>query len=283
MTLTIETLNRGTVQNDGTGDTLYDAAGKINTNFSATKTAVESLQSGKLDASAYVQHFKGVYTSLSALQAAYPTAIAGDYTQVDTGSGTHLVTYAYDVQDGWVLSNASGSGAANTDQLTEGSTNLYFTAQRAIGSVLTGFVAGSGTVSASDTVLSAIQKLAGTVAQGYTDIYSAIGTWTKAQVTTPVALTSTAGAVAIDLSQSNEFYHLLTENTTLSLPTNIVAGQAFNIVIEQDATTARTLSFNAVFKCGTGITVDATLGSITVLACHVAKTNHIKARAIKEA
>ena len=42
--------------------------------------------------------------------------------------------------------------------------NLYFTPARAIASTLTGFSSGSGTVSASDTVLEAIQKLDGNVA-----------------------------------------------------------------------------------------------------------------------
>jgi hypothetical protein len=35
MTLTITPINRGTVPNDGTGDTAYDAAGKINDNFTS--------------------------------------------------------------------------------------------------------------------------------------------------------------------------------------------------------------------------------------------------------
>ncbi|NBZ88132.1 DUF2793 domain-containing protein [Stagnihabitans tardus] len=51
-------------------------------------------------------------------------------------------------------------GPGNTDQLTEGSTNLYFTAPRTLGTALTGFVAaGSRTaITASDTVLTALQK-----------------------------------------------------------------------------------------------------------------------------
>lgn len=40
---TIQTINRGTVPNDQTGDTLYDAGGKINDNF-------EELDSAKLEA-----------------------------------------------------------------------------------------------------------------------------------------------------------------------------------------------------------------------------------------
>ena len=56
------------------------------------------------------------------------------------------------------------SGPADTDALAEGSTNLYFTEARAIGSVITGFVSGSGTVAATDTILEAIQKLDGNIA-----------------------------------------------------------------------------------------------------------------------
>lgn len=52
----------------------------------------------------------------------------------------------------------------STDSVTEGSTNLYFTAARAIGSILTGFTAGAGTVSATDTILQAIQKIVGNIA-----------------------------------------------------------------------------------------------------------------------
>jgi len=43
-------------------------------------------------------------------------------------------------------------------------TNLYFTNARAIGSTLTGYTSGAGTITSSDTVLSAIQKLNGNTA-----------------------------------------------------------------------------------------------------------------------
>ena len=55
------------------------------------------------------------------------------------------------------------SGDYDTSQVTE-SDNLYFTAARAIASTLTGFVSGAGTVSDSDSILSAIQKLVGNLA-----------------------------------------------------------------------------------------------------------------------
>lgn len=53
------------------------------------------------------------------------------------------------------------SGDYNTDLVTEGSVNLYYTNARAISSTLTGFTSTTGTISASDTVLSAIEKLYG--------------------------------------------------------------------------------------------------------------------------
>lgn len=50
------------------------------------------------------------------------------------------------------------SGDYNSSQVTE-NTNLYFTNTRAIGATLTGYTATNGTISATDTILQAIQKL----------------------------------------------------------------------------------------------------------------------------
>jgi hypothetical protein len=53
-------------------------------------------------------------------------------------------------------------GDYNTSQVTE-NTNLYFTNARSISSILTGYVSGAGTISATDSILSAIQKLNGNI------------------------------------------------------------------------------------------------------------------------
>jgi hypothetical protein len=67
-------------------------------------------------------------------------------------------------------------GTKTTANLTEGS-NLYYTNARGIGSVLTGYVSGAGTVSATDTILQAIQKLNGNIlaAAGVTSVFGRIG------------------------------------------------------------------------------------------------------------
>ena len=140
--------------------------------------------------------FKGLYASLAALEAAHPTAGAGDYADVDAGVGSDTLRYVWDVDDAQWIGSGSGTpltaaqiktlyesnadtnaftdsekskldgvaaGAtanANTDSLAEGSTNLYHTAARVRAVVLTGLSLAVGTaVAATDTVLEAFGKL----------------------------------------------------------------------------------------------------------------------------
>jgi len=140
--------------------TILDISGVTTSTISSISSDISTLFSTKLDSSAYVQHFKGVFTTLGALTTAFPTASAGDYAQVDPGTGTNLETYSYDLAEGWVKSNATGSGAANTDALPEGSTNLYFTENRVRGSLLTGLNTSlTGTLTSTDSIIIAFGKI----------------------------------------------------------------------------------------------------------------------------
>jgi hypothetical protein len=132
--------------------------------------ALAAALAAKLDVSAYNDRYKGKYTTLLALQTAYPTASPGDYAQVDPGAGSDVQNYNWDDEEGWIL-GGDGSGATNTDQLPEGSSNLYFTAARVRAVVLTGLsLATNAAISATDTVLSALGKLQAQI----TDIYTLI-------------------------------------------------------------------------------------------------------------
>ncbi|MCY1288429.1 hypothetical protein D9M70_374690 [compost metagenome] len=141
-------------------------------------------------------HFKGVFASLAALESALPTAVAGDYADVDAGVGSDTERYIWDISDeAWVL---SGSGAPltaaqikelyesnpdtnaysdaeqaklaaieagatannNTDELPEGASNLYHTAARVRDVMLTGLsLATNAAITAADSVLSALGRL----------------------------------------------------------------------------------------------------------------------------
>jgi hypothetical protein len=96
-----------------------------------TKSEADVLLANKLDASAYNQHFKGVYLTEAALNAAHPTASIGDYAQVNETGATDVVNYNWDAEENiWVKNAVAGSGATNTDALPEGASNLYFTVAR---------------------------------------------------------------------------------------------------------------------------------------------------------
>jgi hypothetical protein len=54
-------------------------------------------------------YYKGLYASLAALQAAYPSASAGDYADVDLGVGESVQRYLWDNDDDdWVLGSGVG-------------------------------------------------------------------------------------------------------------------------------------------------------------------------------
>ena len=151
----------------GDADTLNGQAGSYylnRSNHTGTQaiSTIDNLQDAldlKLDAADYNDRFLGLYASLFDLQAAHPTASAGDYAQVDLGIGTDVIIYAWDVDDAkWA---AVGSSAiANTDALPEGSSNLYHTSQRVRDTSLSGLsLLSSLAITAADSVLSAFGKL----------------------------------------------------------------------------------------------------------------------------
>lgn len=74
------------------------------------------------------------------------------------------------------------SGDYNTSLVTE-LTNLYFTNARAIAATLTGFSASPGTVTSSDSILTAIQKLAGNAASYLTNITGLVTAGTNVTIT----------------------------------------------------------------------------------------------------
>ena len=64
---------------------------------------------------------------------------------------------------------------------------------------------------------------------------------------TQQALTSSSNAVAWDAAQVANAYHVTTENTTFSAPSNAVEGAIISVEIAQGGT-ARTIAWNTVFE-----------------------------------
>jgi hypothetical protein len=84
---------------------------------------------------------------------------------------------------------------------------------------------------------------------------------------TQVALTSSSNAVAWDAAAAANAYHLTTENTTFSAPSNAVEGAIISVEIAQGST-ARTIAWNTVFEfaASTAPTITATANKTDILS-----------------
>lgn len=122
------------------------------------QTQIGVLASSKLDAIDYVQHFRGVFSSYVTLTTAIPTALDGDYAHIDSGSGFDRMAAIWDADDNkWVI-NAVNVGS-NTDEIPEGSANLYFTSARVRQTILNGLDTSNPVqISATDSIIQALGK-----------------------------------------------------------------------------------------------------------------------------
>lgn len=110
----------------------------------------------------------------------------------------------------------------------------------------------------------------------WVNLLAAVNAWTAAQRGVPVVLTD-AASITSDFNTGNNFSVTLGGNRTLANPSNVVAGQAGQIVIHQDATGSRTLSYGSDFKFagGTAPVLTAAANAIDILSYYVIDSTHI--------
>ena len=90
--------------------------------------------------------------------------------------------------------------------------------------------------------------------------------FTKAQSSTPVAVTSTTNSIATVASGSNIFTHTFTEDTTLANPSALVTGTYYTWIFTQHASAAKTLALGNLFvPLGTAFTVTTTTSAKATL------------------
>ena len=123
----------------------------------------------------------------------------------------------------------TGAVSLTTSNIAEGS-NLYFTNVRAISAILTGYVSGPGTISATDTILIAIQKLngnIGSIVSGVSSVFgrtgavvSVSGDYTTSQVTegTNLYYTDVRARLSISFVAGSGAYNSTTG--VITIPTN---------------------------------------------------------------
>lgn len=92
-------------------------------------------------------------------------------------------------------------------------------------------------------------------------------TATAAANVTQQALTSSSNAIAWDAAAKSNAYHVTTENTTFSAPSNATEGAIISVEIAQGGT-ARTIAWNTVFEfaSSTAPTVTATANKTDIFS-----------------
>lgn len=138
---------------------LEEAKENLGINTKAEQADTDAALDTKLDKIDYVQHFRGLFSSFAALTEALPIALDGDYAHIDSGSGFDRMAAIFDTDDGaWKVSAANVG--ANTDEIPEGSANLYFKGERVLNTALTGLTdQPAAPILASDLILEAMAKL----------------------------------------------------------------------------------------------------------------------------
>lgn len=136
-------------------------------------------------------------------------------------------------------------GDYTTAQITE-VTNLFFTNARAIAATLTGYSSGAGTISSSDSILSAIQKLNGNIAALVTGVSSV------SNVDGSITTSPTTGAVvhSLNIAHANNW-------TTLQQFVNAstsLASVTKELYIGGTATTTIDSTGNIVIPSGSSLT-----------------------------
>ena len=123
------------------------------------KADVELALFQKLNRDEYNNHFKGLYKSYIALTQANIDAVDGDYAHIDGGISFGRMAAIWDGDDEkWVINEVQVS--LNTDEMPEGSKNLYFQQERVKNTVLMGLSDQNPTkIVPTDSIIVALSKL----------------------------------------------------------------------------------------------------------------------------
>ena len=194
--------------------------------------------------------------SAATLTTARAIAVAGAVTGTANFDGSAGISISTTLANNAVLTQHIDDNQITTDQIAA---NTIATANIADNAV-------DGTKIASNSILTRHidddQVTGDQLADALTVVTSAttplVIATTSARIT-QVAITSSSNAVAWDSVAAANAYHITTENTTFSAPSNSVEGAVISVELAQGGT-ARTIAWNTVFEfaASTAPTVTAT-------------------------
>jgi len=193
--------------------------------------------------------------------------LLGDSEKLLLGDGTDLQLY-HDGSNSY-LANSTGALKLATETSGIAITIGHSTSETTIADNAT--VTGNLTLTGNgdfngDLDVDGTANLDNTDIDGTLNTSGVVTSQTSANIS-QVALTSSSNAVAWDAAAAANAYHVTTENTTFSAPSNAVEGAIISVEIAQGGT-ARTVAWNTVFEfaASTAPTVTATANKTDIFA-----------------
>lgn len=176
--------------------------------------------------------------------------LLGDSEKLRLGDGQDLNLY-HDGSNSY-LANSTGALKLATETSGIAITIGHSTSETTVADNLT--VTGNATISGNGITTG-------------TSTFTGVATASTSAKITQVALTSSSNAVAWDAAAAANAYHLTTENTTFSAPSNAVEGAIISVEIAHGGT-AYTVAWNTVFEfaASTAPTVTATASKTDIFA-----------------
>jgi hypothetical protein len=174
----------------------------------------------------------------------------GDSDKINLGAGSDLQIF-HDGADSYVNSNGADL------RLKADDVKIYNYAGTEVKAIFT-------TDGSVDLYHNNVKKFE-TTSTGATT--TGLHTSTQSANITQVAITSSSAAVAWDSAAAANAYHVTTENTTFSAPSNAVEGAIISVELAQGGT-ARTIAWNTVFEfaASTAPTVTATASKTDIFS-----------------
>ena len=223
---------------DGTIDLVVGTLNQDTTGSAATLTTARTIHGVSFDGSANIDLTEVVQDTVGAMFSSNTeTGIAATY---EDGDGTIDLVIGNDV----IVNSMIADDAIDSAQIADGSIDTAHIAD--------------------DQITDA--KLAHAITFVTSATAPAI-TATAAANVTQQALTSSSNAIAWDAAAKSNAYHLTTENTTFSAPSNATEGAIISVEIAQGGT-ARTIAWNTVFEfaASTAPTVTATANKTDIFS-----------------
>jgi hypothetical protein len=248
-----------------------DLEGSIDVNGTANLDVVDIDGAVNMATTALVT---GVLTT-TATQVATGGITSGSDIISDTDSTDSLGSTGVRWLKGWFDSLTAGTLTVGSGSVTDSSGAISFGDENL---TTTGIVTAAGTSVFTNLDISGDVDVDGTTNLDVVDIDGAVDMATTLLVTgvataatsakiTQVAITSSSNAVAWDAAAAANAYHVTTENTTFSAPSNAVEGAIISVELAQGAT-PRTIAWNTVFEfaASTAPTVTATANKTDIFS-----------------